>query len=196
MGTRDERVDAYVAKSAEFAKPILAYIRETVHEACPDVEETLKWSMPAFDYHGMLCTMSAFKAHCRFGFWKGSLVIGDAEPKAPNGHFGDIASVKDLPNKRALAAYIRKAAELNAAGTKVRRAPKPAKQALPVPSDLAAALDKNKKARAAFEKFPPSHRREYVEWITEAKQQATRERRLAQAIAWMAEGKPRNWKYM
>ncbi|HVX41801.1 MAG TPA: YdeI/OmpD-associated family protein [Gemmatimonadaceae bacterium] len=196
MGTRDKRVDAYIAKSADFAKPILTYIRETVHAACPDVEETLKWGMPAFDYHGMLCNMSSFKAHCRFGFWKGSLVLGDAEPTAPNGHFGNITSLKDLPNKRALTGYVKKAAELNAGGVKVQRAPKTAKKALPVPDDLAAALKKNAKARATFEKFSPSHRREYIEWITEAKQQATRERRLAQAVEWMAAGKPRNWKYM
>lgn len=196
MGKRDKRIDAYIAKSAEFARPILTYIRETVHAACPDVEETLKWGMPSFDYNGILCNMSAFKAHCRFGFWKGSLVIGDAEPKAPKGHFGNITSVKDLPNKRALAGYIKKAAELNAGGVKVKRTPKTAKRALPVPDDLAAALAKNARARATFENFSPSHRREYIEWITEAKQPATRERRLAQAVTWMAEGKPRNWKYM
>ncbi len=151
--------------------------------------------MPAFSHDGLLCNMSAFKEHCRFGFWKGALVVGDGEPTAPNGHFGDITSLADLPNKKALAGYVKKAAELNASGVKVQRAKKPAKKPLPVPDDLSAALTKNKKARATFENFAPSHQREYVEWITEAKQPATRERRLAQAIEWMAEGKRRNWKY-
>lgn len=195
--TRDPRIDAYIAKSADFAKPILTYLREIVHRACPRVEETMKWSAPHFMYEGMLCGMASFKSHCAFGFWKGGLVL-DAKGKTREamGHFGRITSLEDLPSKKVLSGYIRKAMALNEKGipspTRTKRAPKPEAA---VPKDLAAALDKNQKAGATFD-FSPSHRREYVEWITEAKTEATRQRRLETAIGWMAEGKSRNWKYI
>ena len=193
--TRDGRIDAYIAKSADFAKPILTYLREVVHTACPQVEETMKWSSPHFLYQGMLCGMASFKSHCAFGFWRGSLVL-DAKGKAREamGHFGRITSLDELPSRRVLTGYIKKAMELNEKGiTRKKRPPKPE---VTVPKDLATALRKNKKARAMFDGFSPSHRREYVEWITEAKTEATRQRRLETAIGWMAEGKSRNWKYI
>lgn len=198
MGTRDQRVDAYIAKSADFAKPVLTHIREIVHEACPPVQETIKWGAPFFDYHGVMCSMAAFKDHCAFGFWKASLVLDDKNAKAQEaaGHFGRITSVADLPPKKTMIGYIRKAMELNEQAVQPKRPPKHPKKPLTVPPYLIAALKKNKKALAAFEKFPPSHRREYVAWITEAKRDATRERRVATAVEWMAEGKARNWKYM
>jgi uncharacterized protein YdeI (YjbR/CyaY-like superfamily) len=197
MGTRDPRVDTYIARSADFAKPILEYLRETVHSACPGVDETMKWSFPHFDYKGIFCSMAAFKTHCAFGFWKGSLLFGDsARAEEAMGHMGRITSIKDLPPKKELVRLIKEAAKLNDKGVKVRpprdRTPKPEPA---TPDDLSAALAKNRKAREAFEKFPPSHRREYVEWITEAKTAPTRQRRLEQAVEWMAEGKSRNWKY-
>lgn len=195
MATTDKRVDAYIAKSADFAKPILTRIREIVHEACPDVEETIKWGMPAFDYKGMMCGMAAFKAHCTLGFWKGSLIFSDKRDMDGMGQFGRLTSVSDLPSKKELTGYIRKAMKLNEEGIKVDRQKKPRKPDIPVPADLRAALKKNKKANDAFESFTPSHRREYLEWITEAKTEATRERRLNSALEWMAEGKSRNWKY-
>ena len=200
MGTRDKRIDAYIAKAQPFAKPILTHIREAIHEACPDVEESIKWSMPAFGYKGPLCGMAAFKQHATFGFWKSSLVFGKDDPytKHPNGMaaFGKMTSLADLPPKRILVAYVRRAATLNDEDVKVsRKKPKP-KQALPVPPALAAALRKHVKAKAVFDVFPPSHKREYVEWIVGAKTDETRDRRIAQAVEWMAEGKPRNWKYM
>jgi uncharacterized protein YdeI (YjbR/CyaY-like superfamily) len=197
MGTRDPRVDAYIARSAEFARPILEHLRETVHAACPDVEETIKWGAPTFMYHGMLCGMAAFKQHCTFGFWKGSLVVDAAHDRSDEamGQFGGIRSVADLPPKRTLAGYVRRAAKLNEEGVKAPRAQKGRKQPLPVPDDLAAALRRNPRALGVFEKFPPSHRREYVEWIVEAKRAETRERRIAQAVEWIADGKQRNWKY-
>jgi uncharacterized protein YdeI (YjbR/CyaY-like superfamily) len=195
MGKRDPRVDQYIAKSAEFAKPILRSLRETVHDACPDVEEGMKWSMPHFLYKGMMCGMAAFKEHATFGFWKGSLVVGDAAKDDAMGHLGRITSVSDLPPKKTLTAYIKKAAALNDSGVKVARAPKRAPAPVRVPADLTAALKKNKKAQATFEGFPPGQRREYVDWIVEAKTDETRARRLAQAVEWMAEGKKRNWKY-
>lgn len=199
MGTRDPRVDAYIAKSAEFARPILTHIRETVHAACPEVEETIKWGFPHFMYKGMLCAMASFKQHCTFNFWKGSLVVPDGAAKGREamGQFGRITALSDLPSKKVLTGYIKTAMKLNDAGVKSPTRSKPkVKQAVVVPEILAAALRRNKKARETFEGFSPSNQREYVEWITEAKSEETRKRRLNTAIEWMAEGKPRNWKYM
>jgi uncharacterized protein YdeI (YjbR/CyaY-like superfamily) len=197
MGKRDKRVDAYIAKSPSFAKPILTHLREVVHEACPDVEETMKWSVPHFMYRGMLCSMAAFKEHCAFGFWKGALVVeSDGKTDEAAGHFGRITKVSDLPPKKVLAGYVKKAMELNESGTTLPRTPKRASKELVAPDYFMAALKKNKKALATFEGFSPSHRREYVEWIIEAKSEETRQRRLEQAVEWIAEGKPRNWKYM
>jgi len=197
MGTRDKRVDAYIAKSADFAKPILEHLREVVHEGCPDVEETIKWGFPNFQYKGMLCSMAAFKEHCTFGFWKGSLVLdaADRQSEQAMGQLGRIARLADLPPRKKLVAYVKKAKELNDAGVKVVKKTKP-KPALDTPNDLLAALKKNRKAQATFDNFSPSNKREYVEWIIDAKTDETRQRRLVQAIEWMAEGKPRNWKYM
>jgi uncharacterized protein YdeI (YjbR/CyaY-like superfamily) len=201
MSTRDPRVDTYIEKAPEFAKPILRFIRETVHAACPDCVETIKWSFPHFEYKGMLCSMAAFKHHAVFGFWKGSLILPNdtLTTTAPEGmgQFGRLTKVSDLPPKKVLSGYINKAMELNDRGVKVpmRRKAAPPKP-LRVPVDLAAALKKNKKAQAAFDAFSPSHKREYVEWITEAKREETRARRLRTAIEWMAAGKPHNWKYM
>lgn len=198
MGTRDPRVDAYIARSAEFARPILAHLRDIVHSACPEVEETLKWNAPHFMYHGMLAGMSAFKAHCAFGFWRGSLVTGGdggIETQAM-GQFGRITSLRDLPPKREIVGYVKKAMQLNEAGVKARPRKHPPRPELPVPAELTAALRKHPKARATFEAFSPSHQREYVEWIAEAKTDETRKRRLASALEWMSEGKSRNWKYM
>lgn len=198
MGTRDKRVDAYIAKSADFAKPILEHIRAIVHEGCPDVEETIKWGFPNFQYKGLLCSMAAFKEHCAFGFWKGSLVLEATDLRSDEamGQLGRLATLSDLPARKKLVGYIKKARDLNDAGVKVpKRATKP-KPALEAPPEMLAALKKNQKAHATFESFPPSHRREYIEWITEAKTDETRQRRIAQAVEWMAAGKPRNWKYM
>ena len=199
MGTRDPRIDAYIAKAAPFAQPILSYVRDVVHEGCPDVVETMKWSSPFFEYEGTLCMMAAFKEHCRFGFWKGNLVL-DGETLGLDvtiGGQGRIAAVSDLPPKRTLLRLVKKAAELNAGGVKVAKPKKAAKADVAVPDDLATALGQRKhaKARAAFDTFSASHRREYVEWITEAKTDATRQKRLAQTLEQLAEGKSRHWKY-
>jgi uncharacterized protein YdeI (YjbR/CyaY-like superfamily) len=196
MGTRDPRVDAYISKAAPFAQPILTSIRETVHASCPEVEEAIKWRFPHFLYKGMLCSMASFKQHAAFGFWKGSLVTGGPRSADAMGHFGRLTTVSDLPSKTVMAGLIRKAAALNDQGVKEPRAKrKPAPAAIRVPTDLSAALEKNKKARAGFAALSPSHKREYLQWITEAKGAETRARRLAQTIQWLAEGKSRNWKY-
>ena len=196
MGKRDPRVDAYIANAADFAQPILTDVREAVHAACPNVEETMKWRFPHFVYKGMLCGVAAFKQHAALGFWKGELVTGRGRGADAMGQFGRLTAVSDLPSKPVLANYIRKAVALNDEGVKVARvARRAAPKALRVPADVASALNKSKKAHAAFAAFSPSHKREYLEWITEAKSADTRARRLQTAIEWMAEGKSRNWKY-
>ncbi|MFD0738389.1 YdeI family protein [Lysobacter koreensis] len=207
MTPRDPRIDAYIARQADFARPLLEYLRETVHEACPGVEETLKWSAPAFVHAGgILCSMAAFKQHASFGYWKHALVVGEDEsagqpregqPREGMGSYGKLTTLKDLPPKKQLLAHLRRAMQLNEDGVKtpgVRKttAPRPPPQA---PADLAAALRHNAKAKATFEAFPPSQQREYVDWITEAKRDETRHKRLAQAVEWLAEGKQRHWKY-
>jgi uncharacterized protein YdeI (YjbR/CyaY-like superfamily) len=199
MGKKDPRVDAYIAKSADFAKPILNHIRAVVHEACPDVEEEMKWSSPHFTYKGMFCAMVSFKEHCAFGFWKGALILDKDGNKVDDaaGQFGRITKVSDLPAKKVMIGYIKLAKKLNDDGVKApMRAKKKEHPELVVPDDLAKALKRNKAAQTTFDNFSPSNKREYVAWITEAKTEATRSKRLETAIEWMAEGKPRNWKYM
>jgi uncharacterized protein YdeI (YjbR/CyaY-like superfamily) len=195
MAKTDPRVDAYIDAAAEFARPILEHLRALVHRACPDVEETIKWGMPAFMYLGMLCGMGAFKQHVSFGFWRHSQVLGADVPRDGMGSFGKVAKVSQLPARTVLSGYIRKAMQLNESGAKLARVAR-RRRALPTPVDLAAELKKNRKALATFEGFSASHRREYIEWITEAKRDETRRKRLEQAIDWMAQGKPRNWKYL
>jgi uncharacterized protein YdeI (YjbR/CyaY-like superfamily) len=199
MPTKDPRIDAYIAKSGDFAKPILKHLRKIVHAGCPEVEETMKWSMPHFDYKGVMCGMAAFKQHCVFGFWKEALIFDrdKAAEKMAMGSFGCIRSLADLPSEKTLIRYVKKATALNEAGIKLpgRTQPKK-KEPLAVPDYFSAALKKNAKARKTFENFAPSKRREYLEWVTEAKREETRHERLATSIEWLAEGKARHWKYM
>ena len=194
MGKRDPRVDAYIAKSAEFARPILDHVRDLIHEAIPDVEEDIKWSAPFFNYHGVIGGIAAFKQHCAINLWKAPLILADA-PKESAGQFGRITKLSDLPSDRELKGYFRKAAQLNESGVKQPRAKKKAAGEVVVPPELEKALKANKKAAGAFEKFPPSHKREYAQWISEAKGEDTRARRVKTAVEWIAEGKGRNWKY-
>jgi uncharacterized protein YdeI (YjbR/CyaY-like superfamily) len=202
MPRRDPRVDASIAKAAPFAQPILKHLRAVVHRACPDVVETIKWNNPSFLYRDkILCGMAAFKAHCIFGFWHQQmekLIAKDlGVTPAAGGLLGRITCLADLPGDATLERYIKHAMTLLETGVPARaaRAARPKPEAK-VPPDLAAALQKNKKAAAAFENFSPSHRREYIEWIVEAKRAETREKRLATTLEWLAAGKPRNWKYM
>jgi len=196
MGARNPRVDSYIDKAADFAKPILTHFRETVHAVCPDVVEEMKWQFPHFTYKGMLCSMAAFKEHAAVGFWKASLVLGD-EVKSGDGmgHLGRITTLSDLPPTNELTAYLRKAVALNDEGIREARAPRKPARPVGVPADLSSALKKNKKAQVTFDSFSPSHRREYIEWITDAKTDETRARRLKTAIGQMAAGKSQNWKY-
>ena len=199
MAKTDPRVTAYIKKQQPFAQPILNYLREVVHEACPECEETLKWGAPAYMYHGIVCITAGFKAHTAVVLWKGPLIMNTKGKRVDEawGDYGRVTSIDDLPPIRTLIAYLKKAAKLNEDGVKVPKAKKPAKgRPVSVPEDLAKLLDKNKKARQTFEAFSPSHRREYTEWITEAKRPETREKRLAATIEQLEEGKPRQWKYM
>jgi len=192
--SRDPRVDAYIENAAEFARPILRYIRDLMHATCPEIEEDIKWRAPAFMYHGMIGVMAAFTNYCGFGFWKASLIVPGMTDKNVGGW--NVRSLSDLPPRKTLVGYIKKAMALNESGATTPRPKRTAVKSVAVPEDLTVALRRSAKARTSFESMSPSHRREYVEWITEAKRAETRSRRISQAIEWMAEGKPRNWKYM
>jgi uncharacterized protein YdeI (YjbR/CyaY-like superfamily) len=196
MGTTDPRVDAYIERSEDFARPILTHLREVVHEACPEVEEAIKWGFPNFLYRGMMCSMASFKRHCAFGFWKESLVLGERARSAEGmGQFGRLESLADLPPRDELIGHIHKAMRLNEEGVKAPQ-PKTSRKEIAVPEYFAEALRRSGDAWERFQAFSPSHRRECVEWLEEAKRASTRERRIATAVEWIAEGKPRNWKYI
>jgi uncharacterized protein YdeI (YjbR/CyaY-like superfamily) len=202
MGKHDKKVDAYIAKSADFAKPLLEHIRELFHEACPDVEESIKWGFPHFNYKGILGSMAAFKKHCSFGFWKGAIMkdphkVMSIVGKTSMGSFDRITSLQDLPSDKILKQYIKEAAALNEDGVKLpartkSKEPSPVK----VPTDFLKALKKNKSVFETFQTFSNSNKKDYVEWIIEAKTDKTRESRMKTALEWIAEGKVRNWKYL
>lgn len=201
MGTKDPRVDKYIANAADFAKPILIHLRELVHIACPETEEIIKWGFPHFDYKGMMCSMASFKQHCAFSFWKASLMkdkklMANAKSETAMGHLGRITSRKDLPADKTLIAYIKEAKKLNDDGVKLPTKPViKEKKEFRIPDYFQNALRRNKSALITFTDFSLSHKREYVEWITEAKTEETRNKRMTTAIDWLSEGKSRNWKY-
>lgn len=201
MPEKIKSIDNYIAKSAAFAQPILNHLRKLVHKACPDVEEKIKWSFPHFDYKDeMLCHMAAFKQHAAFGFWKAALMkdpvlMQEARSESAMGHLGRITSLDDLPPDKKIIAWIKEAMALNDRGIKLpSKTAKPQKE-LVIPDYIINAIKKNKKAGQVFDAFAYSHKKEYVSWVTEAKTEETRLRRLATAIEWIAEGKGRNWKY-
>ena len=202
MIIKEKKIDAYIAKSADFAKPILNHIRELVHKTCPNVEEKIKWGMPFFDYKGeMLCHMASFKQHAVMGFWKASLMkdpslAENAKSETAMGHLGRIGSLKELPSDKKITAWIKEAMLLTDKGIKLPAKPKPTdKKELIVPDYFLKALAKNKKAKQVFENFPYSHKKEYVMWIAEAKTEETKNKRMATALEWLTEGKSRLWKY-
>jgi uncharacterized protein YdeI (YjbR/CyaY-like superfamily) len=199
MGKHDPRIDAYIAKSKDFAQPILRHLRKLIHAGCPEVEETLKWGHPFFTYKGILCGFASFQGHCAFVLWKGSLILGKnrGNISVAMGQFGRITNLKELPSDKILINYIKEAVKLNDGGVKLPQRSKPKeKKKLIVPSYVKTALKKNKKALATFEEFSYTNKKDYLEWITEAKTDETRQKRLTTAIEWMAEGKIRNWKYV
>ena len=197
MPATDARIDAYIEKSADFAQPIMIHLRGLIHKACPQVSETVKWGMPSFEYKGILCGLAAFKQHCTFMFWKQSLMETDAFPKNKTamGSFGRITSLKDLPSDKVMIGLIHQAVELNEKGVKVPKKPATTKKDLVIPNELTKVLSKNQKAKTVFDNFSYSQKKEYVEWITEAKTEPTRNKRLATTVEWLSEGKRRNWKY-
>lgn len=204
MGKRDARIDAYIAKSAGFAKPILTHLRELIHTACPAVEETWKWSFPHFMYEGeILCSMASFKEHCAFGFWKAALMqdtdkVLEVKDRAAMGNMGKITSLKDLPKDSVLKKYVKVAMKLNETGAKLppkSKASEKEKQEWKTPDYFAKELKKNKKAEKVYNEFTYGKKKEYIEWFEEAKTDATKNKRIAQAMEWIAEGKTRHWKY-
>ncbi len=197
MGTRDRRVDAYIARSAAFAHPILKSLRAHMHQACPAVQETLKWGHPSFQYHGILAGMAAFQAHCVFGFWKHEVIVKDSKrARQAMGCFGRITKASDLPSKPAFTRFVVHAMKLNEQGVKAVRSKTRPRVPVAMHPQFKLALSKKKKAKQFLDQLSPSQQRDYLEWIAEAKQDATRARRITQAVAWLAHGKPHNWKYM
>lgn len=201
MGQYNEKVDAYIAKSADFAKPILIHLRELVHRAEPNIIEGIKWGFPFFDYKGPVCQMASFKQHCAFGFWKAKLLLdpkgyvkGEGDESAA-GSFGRITSLQDLPPDDVLIGFIHQAIAINEKGIKVEKKPAAPKAEVAMTPEFDQMLRANLAAMDHFEKFSPSKKREYLEWFAEAKSDATREKRMQQGIEWIAEGKSRNWKY-
>jgi uncharacterized protein YdeI (YjbR/CyaY-like superfamily) len=197
----DKRIDDYIAKSADFAKPILNHLRKIIHVACPQVEETIKWGFPHFGYKGMMCSMAAFKQHCAFGFWKAAL-MKDADKMLDNqgqamGHAGKLKTLKDLPSDKILIGWVKEAMKLNDEGIKLpERKKSDSRPEIVVPDALKKELVKHTKAADTFSNFSPSHKREYIEWIEEAKTEATKSKRILTTIEWLTEGKTRMWKYV
>jgi uncharacterized protein YdeI (YjbR/CyaY-like superfamily) len=203
MPHTDPRIDEYILKSADFAKPVLNHLRSIIHGACPEVKETIKWGFPNFEYAGsILCSMASFKQHCAFTFWLGSLmsdphkILAGVGEKTSMGQLGQIKTLNDLPADEILTQYVKEAMMLIEKGIK-----KPVKENFSskepeIPNYLLSALQQNENALKNFEKLSPSHKKEYLEWITEAKTEATRNKRISTTIEWMLEGKSRNWKYM
>lgn len=197
----DPRIDAYIDKSADFAKPILIHIRDVVHQASPLISETVKWGMPFFDYKGPVCMMAAFKQHLGFGFWKASRLndpdglLQGSDEEAAAGSFGRISKMEDMPSDEALTDFILQMIAINESGIKEPKKPSAPKAELPMPADFDKLLRENLAAMDNYEKFSPSKKREYLEWFADAKSDATRAKRMEQALEWITEGKSRNWKY-
>jgi uncharacterized protein YdeI (YjbR/CyaY-like superfamily) len=200
MTQKDKRIDEYILKSGDFAKPILNHLRRLVHNACPQVQETIKWGFPHFDYKGMMCSMAAFKQHCAFGFWKTKLMKDAKEMMGQNeyamGHLGKIKTLANLPPDKKITAWIKEAMKLNDDDVKLpeRTKREPIKE-IEIPDALEKALNINNKAATTFSNFSPSNKREYIEWIAEAKTEETKNKRIATTIEWLKQGKFRNWKY-
>ncbi len=202
MPGNDKRIDAYIMNAERFAQPVLNHLRELVHIACPGVQETIKWSFPHFEYNGsILCSMASFKKHCAFGFWKASLMkdphkLFAVHERTAMGQLGRIESIEDLPADKILISYIKQAARLNKEGVKLPSRARLASTVSEAPDYMIKALKKNKKAWSNFEAFSPGQKKEYIEWVTGAKTEPTRNKRLSDMLEWVAEGKIRNWKYL
>lgn len=204
MGKRIKQVDDYIAKSADFAKPILKHLREIIHKACPEVEEKIKWGMPSFEFNGPMVGFASFKAHTSLGFWKAAImkdkdILLGRKAQSSMGNVGRISSMSDLPKDNVLIRWIKEAVKLNEMNVKVPKGISSkygAKGEIKTPSYMMKAINADKKAKETWANFAPSHKREYNEWITDAKTEETREKRMATMLEWLGEGKQRNWKYM
>jgi uncharacterized protein YdeI (YjbR/CyaY-like superfamily) len=202
MAKFDSKVDKYVAESMDFAKPIMEHWRQLVHDTCPEVVEAIKWSLPHFDYRGdFMCVMAAYKSHCSFTFLKSGMMtdvrLQENKSLKPIQRFlGKITRLEDLPPDEEFIGFLKEAMQLNEQGMKFSRPKKEGPSpSLEVPDYFQEQLDANPAAKAVFESKSPNFRKEYLVWITDAKTDATREKRMDQAIEWIAEGKGRNWKY-
>ena len=192
--------ESYIAAAPEYARPILERLRGLFHHVCPDIEETIKWRQPHFEHAGLIGSMAAFKKYVSLGFFKGALLddpLGILEPIGETGMaVAKFSSREEMPDDAELVPYIQAAIELNRTGVKRPRSTKPTGSQPEIPEFFRRALEGNAAARATFDGFPPSGRREYLDWINEAKREVTRDKRIAQSIEWLSEGKHRNWKYM
>lgn len=190
MAKLEPRIDDHIAKAGAFARPILEHFRALVHKTIPECEEAIKWGMPHFTLGGRnLAGMAAFKKHV-------SIFFHHDEQPGGTGKFRQIAAMEDLAEDSLIEERLRAAVErLSSAAaqprTKAAAAPKP------VP-DMPSAFSQALIAAAAMDRFDmmaPGYRREYIEWVADAKTDATRDKRIAQAVEWIGEGKHRNWKY-
>jgi uncharacterized protein YdeI (YjbR/CyaY-like superfamily) len=204
MGKKNKRVDEYIDKAQPFAKPVMKHLRKLVHEACPDIEENIKWSFISFDYKGILCSMASFKQHVAFGFWKAKLIkdpkgyLQEGKKAGGNamGNLGRVTTLEDLPSDKVIMDFVKQAMKLNDEDIKLPSKPKSVVKDVTPPDYFLKELMKNKMAYTNFEAFSPGKKKEYIEWISEAKTEATRDKRMTTAIDWIRENKPRNWKYM
>jgi len=195
MGSQDPRVDTYIERAAGFAQPLLHLLRARFHAASPDLDEAIKWGRPAFLYRGkLLGGMAAFKHHVALNFWHGAQVVGAARDEAM-GQFGRLTGLDELPDATTFNAMVQRAIALIDAGV-TRPSGGRRREPLPMPAEFAAALERPAVASAQFDAFSPRQRREYIEWISDAKREETRTRRIAQAVGQLAAGKPHNWKYL
>lgn len=204
MAKKEKRIDAYIAKSADFAKPILKHFRTLVHKNCPEVEEKIKWGFPHFDYMGgPMCSMAAFKLHCAITFWKAALMkngeelVKSAKSEVAMGHLGKITSLKDLPPDKKIISYLKEAMRLNEEGIKLSPKKTSAidKQEHKVPEDFFQLLAKTKGALRHFDAFTPGRKKEYLNWMAGAKTESTRNKRINTAVEWISEGKELHWRY-
>lgn len=199
MKSSDTRIDAYIEKSADFAKPILSHLRQLIHQVFPEIVETTKWGFPHFDYKGPICSIAAFKKHCAFTFWKGALLsdpykILDKDRSESMGQFGRISSLDDLPDDETLASYILEAIVLNEQGIKLSKKPQ-VPMPIKTPDYFQQILNEHPQVKTNFEQLSNSHKKEYINWFEDAKTESTRLKRVNTALEWLAEGKSRNWKY-
>lgn len=198
MSNHNKKVDEYIFKMADFAKPILTHLRQIIFETCPDVEEDIKWGIPHYGYKGdHLVMMAGFKQHCSFSLYKAELMKDKMiqESVKAGKKFGYMDKVKDLselPNKKVLTAYIKEAMELNSSGISK---PKVVKEKVEVvaPKEFIEALEQDKIAFSVYESKSPSFRKNYIIWIADVKTDETRQKRITQSLEWIREGKDRFW---